>query len=211
VAGEWTRREDEYFYSEQSGAPTQGESHVTYEGDAFGGLAGVRAAFDGGWAKGLSIGAALRYVPELPLTGVQTLEILADTSTNAIEVTRESAWQGGVSARYALGQTFAVLGAFGGQTPQEWRGFDVTAGRHLAWALAGEFLDTRQEWSFRFGIGRETQEDAPEPSANLFALGFGWRSEGLALDFGAVRRSLDQPDDPTSFDDRILATVTVGF
>jgi hypothetical protein len=159
----------------------------------------------------LTLGVGLRYVPELPVDGTQVLSTLADSSEVALHATRASAWEGGLSARYLVSPSFAVFGALGGRAAQEWQGFDVTAGRHGFWSIAGEYHDHETPWSVRLGLGHESEEGALESSAGVIGLGFGWSSESWALDLGVVRRTLEREDHPHSFDDRLLATATILF
>jgi hypothetical protein len=209
LAAEWTRRQDHYFYKEESGSPSEGAREANFEDEGFGGQVGARLTFDVLRAGGLTVGAGLRFLPELAIRGTQDLTILSDTSLIAIGAVRESGWQGGLSLGLQATDAFQFIAGVGGQAAQEWRGFDVVSGRRIAWSIAGEYHDSRDSWSARLGIGRETQRGAPEPRADIVGLGLGWTSDSLRLDIGVVRRSLKRSDHPTSFDDRVLASVTV--
>jgi hypothetical protein len=63
----------------------------------------------------------------------------------------------------------------------------------------------------RCGVGQEQQTGVPEPRAGVYAIGLGWRLEPLQLDIAVLRRSLARGEQPASYDDRVVAGLTVGF
>ena len=212
AAGEWTRREDEYFVREQSGSPEQGERRVEFSGDGFGFQAGARVELGPSGAGALALGAGARYVPAITLEGEQHLTSLIQDSTGTVSGERESGWEGGLSARYALTESFRLVAGLGGRTAQEWRGFGVTSGAGGMWSLAGVYHDSRDPWTLRFGFGEEHQSGVPEPRAGIVGLGFGWELGESRLDVGVVRRSFARASDrPTSFDDRVVGSITLEF
>jgi hypothetical protein len=79
------------------------------------------------------------------------------------------------------------------------------------WSVAGAFHDATDPWTMRFGFGQEIEPGAPEPRAGLLGLGVGWNSEGTRIEAGVLRRSVRRVSRPTSYDDRIVASVGVTF
>jgi hypothetical protein len=209
LAGEWTRREDDYFYNEESGSPNMGTREVLFDGSSIGAQGGASAVWDLGRSEGLAVGGAVRYLPALDLSGQQDLAILSDTSLTDVSVTRASGWEAGVSARWSASDAFRVFFGMGGETARAWRGFGIESGRSGTISIAGAFHDPRDPWTVRFGIGRESQRGAPETRASMIGLGFGWRSGAVEADLGVLRRGLERANHPTSFDDRVLVDVTV--
>ncbi len=207
AAGEWTRRSDAYDYQETSGDPAAGNRHADFGGDAAGFAAGARLA----GAGRVALGAAVRYAPALTLTGGWHSELLTGDSAAAVSVGRGVAWEGGFSARVAVTPEFHALAALGGRGSRSWDAFGVRPGAGAEWRVGGEFHDARDPWTVRFGLGLETQSGVPEPRAGVVALGFGWKMESLTLDLAALRRSLQRAGEPTSYDDRVLASATVAF
>lgn len=211
VAGEWTRRDDAYDESETSGSPQSGTRHVDFSGDAFGLTAGARVALGGPGPGGVALGAGVRWLPELTLQGSQALDLLSGSTEGTIDATRSSTLEGGVSARVVVTPTFRVLGAVGGRGAQAWNGLGVSAGPGFEWRLGFDFHDPDTPWTARFGLGQEQTRGVPEPRAGDIGLGLRWDMDGTLLDFGVVRRTLERGDSPRSYDDRVLATVTVPF
>ncbi len=207
VAGEWTHREDAYDYQETSGDPASGTRHAEFSGDGFGAQAGVGyAPVDRLW-----VGAGLRWVPSLDLTGRQHEELLTGTSSSDVSARRKGALEGGVSARVAVTDAFRVLVSGGGQGAESWDGLGVTAGAGATWAAGLDFHDERDPWTARLGVGQSVQRGVPEPRATAVGLGFGWNMESFALDVAVLRRSFQRVDKPTSFDDRVVAGLRVPF
>jgi hypothetical protein len=211
VAGEWVRRDDSYDYEEKNGVIDPGVHHADFSGTGLGFQAGVRGTFGGAAVHRLTAGAAVRYLPALSLDGRQSTDLLSGTSDTTFTVKRAAAWEGGVSARYALTEAFGVLAAAGGRGAQAWDGFGVTSGPVATWSVGGEFHDAGDPWTVRFGIGQELQTGVPEPRAGMIGVGFGWALDRTTLDFSALRRSLARADEPMSYDDRLVASVNVAF
>ena len=202
---EWTRRSDSYDYKETSGDPFAGARHVDFSGDGLGFQAGVRVVA----APRVTLGGALRYVPALDLSGQRRYQALA--LVEPVSATREAGWEGGLTAQVAVTEAFRVLVSAGGRTAQAWDGFDVTSGRGALWSAGFDYEVPEQPWSIRAGVGLEQQDGAPEPRAGVFGLGLGYRLEDMRLDVGALRRSIERPGEATSYDDRVVASATVGF
>lgn len=205
AAVEWTRREDSYDFDEVLGSPLPGLRHVDFSGDGIGFQAGASVPV----ASAIVLGGALRYVPALELSGQQSNPSFA--AVQPVSATREAGWDGGVSARWTVSDAFRVLASLGGRTAQAWDGFGVSAGRAVSWSAGCEYKELEQPWTFRFGLGQEQQNGAPEPRAGVYALGVGWKAEALQLDLGVLRRSFERAGKATSYDDRAVAGVTVGF
>jgi len=205
AAVEWTRREDSYDFDEVSGSPLAGLRHVDFSGDGIGFQAGASVPV----TSVVMLGGALRYVPSLDLAGRRTSE--AEDLVQEVSATREAGWDGGVSARWTVSDAFRVLASLGGRTAQAWDGFGVSAGRAVSWSAGFEYEEPEQPWTFRLGLGQEQQGGAPEPRAGAYALGVGWKAEALRLDLGVLRRSFQRAGKATSYDDRAVAGVTVGF
>ena len=205
AALEWTRRDDSYDFKETSGNPFAGERHVDFSGDGFGFQAGARVEV----VPRVTLGGALRYVPALDLSGEQDSHALG--IAGPASATREAGWEGGLSARVAVTEAFRVLASVGGRTAQVWDGFDATSGRAASWGAGFDYEEPEQPWTFRMGLGQEQQDGVPEPRAGVIGLGLGWKLDDLRLDVGALRRSIVRVDKATSFDDRVVASATVGF
>jgi hypothetical protein len=208
---EWTRRQDLYESTEQSGSPEAGSRHVDFDGGGVGGQAGVRYASGDSTLGAFVLGAGVRFVPSLTLDGTQQLSLVLGDSSATVSVERESGWEGGVTGQFWLSPDFQVLASVGGRTAQEWHEFGVTAGPGFEWRVGGEYHDALDPWTFRFGLGQEQQTGVPEPRAGSFALGFGWSLEGTIIDLGAMRRTIERANKPHSFDDRVLLSVRVSF
>lgn len=202
TAIEWTRREDAYDFNEAS---RPGLSHLGFSGEGVGFQAGARVPV----ASAVVFGAALRYVPALDLEGQQTIE--AGALARSISATRDAGWEGGLSARWSVNEAFRVLASLGGRAAQAWDGLGTSAGRAVSWSSGLEYEEPEQPWTFRFGAGQEQQAGVPEPRAVVLALGAGWKAEGFRLDLGGMRRSFAREGSARSYDDRVVAGVTVGF
>ena len=213
VAGEWTRRDDRYQVIEESGSPLAGTHNTRFSGDAAGLQAGVRLGRGLSGPHPLTAGLGVRMLPALSLSAHDTFEPLipAVGDTRDYAVDRGSSWEGGVSARYGVNATFVVMAAAGGHGAQPWHGLGASAHAGTMWSIGGAFHDPQDAWTLRFGYGQEAQPGAPEPRSGLFGLGLGWTSEGLRIDVGALRRSIQRGSSPTSYDDRVVASVGVDF
>jgi hypothetical protein len=152
-----------------------------------------------------------RWIPALDLEGEQHFELLVGDSTGPIAGEREAGFEAGISARVTITPAFRVVTAIGGRSARTWSGLGVTEGAGAEWRVGLDFHDERDPWTLRFGIGQEQQRGVPEPRAGVIGLGFGWLMETTRLDLGVIRRAIGRPDQPTSFDDRVLGTVTVAF
>jgi len=203
AAVEWTRREDSYDFNEVQ--PRPGRSHVDFSGDGVGFQVGARVPV----ASAVVLGGSLRHVPSLDLGGQQTIE--ADDLAQPVSATRDAGWEGGVTACWSVNDAFRVLTSLGGRTAQAWGGFGVTAGRAVSWSVGLEYEEPEQPWAFRFGLGQEQQDGVPEPRAAAYALGLGWKADPLRLDLGVLRRSFEREGAAPSYDDRVVAGLTVGF
>ena len=213
VAAEWTRRDDHYEVTETSGSPTAGTGRIEFSGEVYGAQAGMRIAHGESGEHPLVLGLGLRHLPELSLEGEESFDpaVPAPGSTTPITARRAAGWEGGLSARYRVSRSFAVLAALGGRTAQEWSGLDATAGAGVLWSVGAEYQEPGEPWQFRFGLGQEQQRHVPEPRAGMFGLGFGWDLEGMRLDVAILRRTLERVDRPDSYDDRVVVSAQVAF
>jgi hypothetical protein len=213
AAGEWTRRDDRYVVDEQSGSPLAGTLTTTFSGDAVGFQAGVRLARGLSGPHPLTAGLGVRVLPALSVSArelfVPLVPAQADTTDYPAE--RGSSWEGGVSVRYGVNATFAIMAAAGGHGTQAWSGLGASAGTGSLWSLAGAFHDPEEPWTIRFGFAQERQSGAAEPDADLLGLGLGWTLESARLDVGALHRGIRRDGRPTAYDDRLVASVGVAF
>lgn len=208
AALEWTDRSDDYTYHEESGSPNSGDQSVSFDGSGIGAQLGAHTDWALG-ARTIEVGAAARYRPKLTLDGTQTFDLFSGFSSNPVHVTRASSWEGGLSVRVPTAETFHVLAAVGGRGAEAWEGFDATAGARFVWSLAGEFHDPRDPWTLRFGGAAEQQRGVPEPRDGMFALGLGWRFTRATASFGVTHRTLARAGQPNSYDDRVVAGISV--
>jgi hypothetical protein len=206
---EWTRREDDYRRVYSGGGMDDGTTEVSFSGGALGGQAGLRYDRGDSTAGSFSVGGAVRAIPALTLDGEQSVETLAESSFGPTTVHRSGGIEAGVSARYVTGPTFRALASFGGRSSQRWDDYGVESGAGWGWALGGEFHDSTDPWTLRFGIGGEREDGVPEPRASVLGLGFGWRFEDAMLDFGLAHRTISRDDAPNSFDDRVVISIRV--
>ncbi len=213
IGVEWTHRTDRYELNEQSGAPDEGLRTAEFSGGGIGLQAGAALDLGGRRDDGegtFSLGAAVRYVPELTLEGEERAELtLAGTSSTPISVNREAGFEAGASLRWNVSPALALGAGGGARTAQEWKEFAVSSGEHQSFGGSLRYHDERDPWTVFFGIGQEQQSGVPEPRAGLVGLGIGWKLEGMTLDFGLLHRSLQRAGKPNSADDRVV--VTVGF
>lgn len=205
AALEWTRRDDAYDFTERSGNPFAGARHVDFSGDGVGFQVGARAAV----VPRVTMGVALRRLPALELSGKQSLPAPAVAGT--LSATRAAGWEGGLSGRVVVTGACRVLASVGVATAQSWDGFDVTTGRAASWAVGLDYDDAATPVVLRVGLGQEQQDGVPEPRAGVLGLGLGLKLDELRFDVGALRRSIARADKATSYDDRVLASATVGF
>lgn len=211
LAGEWNGRSDTYETVEQSGSPGSGLSRADFAGGGIGAQAGLRWDGAAPWGGAAAVGVAARFVPSLDLDGGQEFELLSGDSTGAIAVTRESGFEGGVSAAVDATPTFRVMASLGGRTGQDWDVFGVRDGTLLEWKAGGEFHAPDAPWTFRFGLGQEQQEGVAESRSGVLGLGLGWDFDGARVDVGAVRRTIERDAQPTSYEDRVLGSIVLEF
>jgi hypothetical protein len=205
---EWTRRDDSYEFYASSGE-LLGTQAVGFSGDAVGFQAGAIVPAGGR----VQVGVALRWLPALEVSGEQRLEgqWLGAGGVTAVSATRAAGLEGGVSARVGLTAAARAIVSVGGRTARDWDGFDLAEGRTSSWGLGLEYAEPDQPLTVRCGVGQERQDGAPEPRAGAFALGLGWRLDPLQLDVAVLRRSVSRADQPTSYDDRVVGSLTVAF
>ena len=211
AAVEWTRRDDRYETEEQSGAPDQGLRTVTFDGSGVGLALGARFDSPESATHPWVLGAALRAIPEIEVTGEQTLDLLSGYSVTPVSAVREAGWEGGLSARYGVSADFSMLASFGGRSAQKWEGFGVESGDKSSWALGGVFHAAGDPWTMRIGYGEEQQTGVPETRAGSLGLGMGWDMDGVILDLGLLHRGIERPGRPRSYDDRVIGSVRVDF
>ena len=211
AAGEWTQRQDRYELVEQSGSPASGSRVAEFSGDGFGGSAGVRIGFGEAAPGAIRVGAALRWIPAIAVTGDQSLELLAGTSGAAISAEREAGWEAGGTVSVVVTAAFQALLALGGRGEQAWEGFGVTRGAGSEWSVGGEYHDARDPWIARFGFGIEEERGVPEPRSRRIAFGAAWLMDSTTLDFGILHRSIERPGQPDSSEDRVLVGVVQKF
>ena len=210
VAGEYQHRADHYESSSNNGGPVTNTFLADFDGDAVGGQVGARWVLGEG-PGGVTLGAGLRYLAELDLKGNETIGGASGTTTNPISTKREAGWEGGVSGRYVVTDAFHALAGIGGKTAQKYEGWGVTSGEAFEWKLAGEYHDSRDPWTVRFGLGQEQQNDVPEPRSFVVGLGYGLQFETTTVDLGVVHRSFERGDHPASSEDRILLSLVQRF
>lgn len=153
------------------------------------------------------IGASVRALPKLELIG--TVPVTNGGGSVAATVSRESAWEGGVSLEARITPEFQLLLGAGGRTATEWTGIAASNGASGQVALAGEYHDPQLPWTFRFGVGRESNPGTHESSASQVGLGLGWQDGDLRYDFGVLHRGLQRSGAPNSSDDRVVGSVTL--
>ena len=213
AAGEWTRRDDRYVVDETSGSPLAGTLTTTFSGDAVGLQVGARIRRGLSGPHPLTVGLGVRFLPALTLPARDLFlprgPVAPDTTDYAID--RGSSWEGGLSARYGVGETFAMVAAVGAHGEQSWSGIGAVAGTGALWSLAGVFHDPETPWTLRFGFGQERQQHTVVTGADLVGLGLGWQLEGMQLDLGALRRGIRRDGRPTSYDDRVIASLGIAF
>jgi len=198
---EWTHRDDSY---ELEASSIVGSGTVDFDGDAVGFQAG--AVVPAG--ERVLVGVALRYLPSLEVGGPQVVD---GEAMNGVSATRDAGLEGGLSARIRVTDVLRAIAAVGGSTSRDWAGLGLTEGRALSWGLGLEYAEPDQPLTIRCGVGQQQQNGVPEPRAGVYSLGFGWRFDPLQLDVALLRRSLARGDQPVSYDDRVVAGLTVSF
>jgi hypothetical protein len=198
---EWTHRDDSYEGTNSSSLA--GSRSADFSGDAVGFQAGAIVPA----GERVLLGAALRYVPALEVSGSSW----AGADVRSIAATRDAGLEGGVSARVGVTAAVRAIASVGGSTAREWDGFGLTEGRMMSWGLGLECGEADQPLTVRCGVGQEQQNGVPEPRTGVFALGLGWRLDPMRLDLAVLRRSLSRAEQPASYDDRVVAGLTVDF
>jgi hypothetical protein len=211
VAIENTWRSDHYQLTETSGSPSAGTRDLAFDGDAIGGQAGIQWASRSEARGRFEVGAAVRWLPELEVTGSEIDLLAAADSIVTANATREAGWEGGGTVAYGVNEAFRVMAGFGGRTAQEWDGFGVTSGAWIHWAVAADYHHPEEAWGLHFGFGGDQQDDVPEQTATAFGIGGDWAFGTTTLTVSAMRRGLDRDDAPTSWDTRFMAGVRATF
>jgi hypothetical protein len=211
AGAEWTRRDDRYDSDEVSGSPDQGSRHLDFSGEGAGGTLGFRYDSADSGAGTWVLGGALRYVPQLDMDAHLQSDLLSGATDTSLTITRQAGVEGGLAAGFAVSRAMRLLLSIGGHSKQSWDNLGLSSGTAVAVRLGGVFHDPRDPWTLRFGIGQEQQKGVPEPRAGSVGLGFGYDMEGILLDVGVLHRGIDRPGRPRSFDDRVVASVTVAF
>ncbi len=212
LAGEWTHRDDSYQVVERSGSPLAGTLTTTISGEGVGLQAGARRSSGRAGPHPLTVGLGVRFLPALTLTARDVLEPLAASGdTTDYDAGRDASWEGGASASVGVSPTFALTAATGMSGRQTWSGLGVDARTGFLWSIGGAFHDPAGPWTMRFGYGQQSQPGAPEPRTGLLGLGLGYSSEGMRVELGALRRSVRRGASPTSYDDRVIASVGITF
>ncbi len=212
LAGEWTHRDDSYQVVERSGSPLAGTLTTTISGEGVGLQAGARRSSGRAGPHPLTVGLGVRFLPALTLTARDVLEPLAASGdTTDYDAGRDASWEGGASASVGVSPTFALTAATGMSGRQTWSGLGVDARTGFLWSIGGAFHDPAGPWTMRFGYGQQSQPGAPEPRTGLLGLGLGYNSEGMRVELGALRRSVRRGASPTSYDDRVIASVGITF
>lgn len=216
IAGEWSRRSDTYTTKETSGSPSSGTRLLDFEGSGVGARFGFqyRHAPEGssGEQPGtIDVGVGVGAFPQLDVEGTRTEHLLASDTSFAVSAQRDAGFEGGVSLRVTVARGCRVLAAVGARQSQEWIGFGLATGTSQEYRVGFDYHDAETPWTLRFGLGREHYANAALRGAGVVALGLGWDLDDLRLDFGVMRRSLEREGSPTSFDDRVVASVGVAF
>jgi hypothetical protein len=211
AAAEWVRRDDRYETKLDSGSPSAGTTTTDFAGDGVGVNVGTRLRFVPREHHPLVVGGGFRFLPSLQLTGHQTSDLQSGLTTATVATTRSASWQGGLSSSYEVTPAFHALAAFGGHGEESYDAWDVTRGIGSEWALAGDYHDARDPWTFQFGFGQEQQDGTPEPRAGRVSLGFGWLMDSTTLDLGIEHLTIQRPGEPNSTDDRVLLGLTQTF
>ena len=207
IAGEYSHRADHYERTSSPGGPVTSTFVTDFDGDAVGGQLGARWVLSEG-PGGITLGAGLRYMAELELKGDETVN--GGTPT-PVSTKREAGLEGGISGRYIVTDAFHALAGIGGRSAQKYEGWGVSSGDAFEWKIAGEYHDSRDPWTVRFGAGQEQQNDVPEPRSFVVGLGFGLTMETTQLDLGVVHRSFERSDHPASSEDRFVLSLVQRF
>jgi hypothetical protein len=211
AAVELTHRSDDWTRTLESGAPESGTYHTDWKGDAVGGQAGFRWTHGDTAGRPLVVGGALRYLPELKVSGANTTDLLIGSTDSSVTTTRASGWEGGVSAAWRFVPTMRVTVGLGARTAMAWSDLDATSGRWTNGALAFDYHDPETPWTLRAGYAIDQQADVPEKRAGTLGLSFGWDFTGVRVELGGIHRGIQRSDRPTSYEDRVLLGFAADF
>jgi hypothetical protein len=211
AAVEITNRSDDWTRTLQSGAPESGTYHTDWKGNAVGGQAGFRWTHGDTAGRPLVIGGALRYLPELKVTGANTTDLLIGSTDSSVTTRRASGWEGGASAAWRFVPTARVLAGIGARSAMTWSDLDATTGRWWNGALAFDYHDPTTPWTLRAGYAVDQQADVVEERAGTLGLSFGWDFTGVQVELGGIHRSIHRDGHPSSYQDRLLLGFTADF
>ena len=209
VAPEVTTRSDRFVRDEQSAGPSAGITSWDYSGSGVGAVVSARGTLPASILGHVRMGGSVRFLSELAMDGSATL--VPGNNPEFSDISRESAWEGGVSIEASPSPVYRVIVGAGGRTATSWRNIAAANGASSQYAMAIEYHDPEAPWRVRFGIGRDSNPGTPESGASVFGLGFGWVNHALLYDAGVLHRGLQRGDSPTSSDDRVVGTVTYRF
>lgn len=211
LSGEWIRRDDQMTTLEVSGSPESGERLLRFDGSAVGGALGVAWTQPEAGRRPLSVGFALRSVGALTVEGEAVAELLAEDTREAVRAERGAVTEGGGSVRLGLGPDTGLWAMAGWRSAEDWREFALVTDAATRWRLGLDYHGADTPWTVRLGFGIDDQPGTPEPRASVLGLGFGWDAGDLGLDLGLTHRSFRRGDLATQHDDRLVATLRVGF
>jgi|SRR5215470_5496745 len=211
LAGEWRRRDDVYETTERSGSPEAGFRHLDFSGSGMGVQAGAHYEHGDSTLGAFALGAAVRFLPALSMSGEQRFELLTGDSLASVDVERDAGWEAGVSSRLTLTPDADLFLALAARGAQRWDAFDLGSGSGFSWRIGSEYHPFDVPWTLRLGVGEEQQSGVPEARAGLVGLGFGWQFSGTRVDVGLLHRTFERVASPNSFDDRVVGTVTTTF
>jgi len=210
VAGEWVHRDDKYEVHEQSGVGPEGIV-TDFKGDGYGVSGGLTYQKDPDKVMGYTLGGAVHYSNDIPLTGTVDSHLVVADTTYDFTATRGSEWSGGLSARMMVSPATRVVLGLSGRSGQKWDGFGLETTSGGGWSAGLDWKDDELPWGARFGVGQEWNPGALEKQTGLLAIGFTYVSNGLVMDLGLMHRNLDREGYAHSADNRVVVTVKVGF
>ena len=164
-----------------------------------------------GRPRASTLGGALRYVPALELSGEQELPV-ARGSRGPSRPRAQAGWEGGLSARLAVTEAFRVLASLGGRTAQAWDGFGVTAGPRGELERRARLRRRSSSPGRSASAWARSSRTACPSRARACSPGTGLEARRAAAGRGrcCAARSRARAR-PTSYDDRVVASATVGF
>lgn len=211
AAGEWIRRQDSYQTQETSGSPDAGLRTVAFDGDGFGGSAGLTWERDADARWGTRLGAALHMTSQIAATGAGRWTLASGDSAFSVTPTRHGVWEGGLSARVTVAPGTHALASIGGRGGETWDNFDVHTDLRTEWHAGLEWRDPEAPYAVRLGLGQENEPGAAESRAGSAGAGFSWYSGETTIDVGIMHRAIVRAGAPNSYDDRAVASVRVRF